>query len=202
MCVKSGCRLFTTLHRSSPSSNLRVNHTLINNFKTMSMETKSNLKSSMMAGNQSAIYQVESFLEEFYLFRRNVLNGKTEFFCIKPEEEMENSEEKELEKKEESPEEKNWKVLTAEAFNSIVRRAKKLGIGEKKSPRQDIEEYIKSDAVPVFDPIQEYMNKLPKWDGKNHVAALFWQPPTMSIHSATRREVAVTSVFEFPMGNL
>ena len=28
----------------------------------MSMETKSNLKSSMMAGNQSAIYQVESFL--------------------------------------------------------------------------------------------------------------------------------------------
>ena len=117
------------------------------------METKSNLKSSMMAGNQSAIYQVESFLEEFYLFRRNVLNGKTEFFCIKPEEEMENSEEKELEKKEEnpkkeeSPEEKNWKVLTAEAFNSIVRRAKKLGIGEKKSPRQDIEEYIKSERV-------------------------------------------------------
>ena len=106
----------------------------------MIMETKSNLKSSMMAGNQSAIYQVESFLEEFYLFRRNVLNGKTEFFCIKPEEEMEeeekeDSEEKELEKKEEtlkeeSPEEKNWKVLTAEAFNSIVRRAKKLGIGE------------------------------------------------------------------------
>ena len=191
-----------TLHHPSPSSNLRVNHNIINNFKTMSMETKSNLKSSMMAGNQSAIYQVESFLEESYLFRRNVLNGKTEFFCIKPEEEMENSEEKELEKKEESPEEKNWKVLTAEAFNSIVRRAKKLGIDEKKSPRQDIEEYIKSDAVPVFDPIQEYMNKLPKWDGKNHVAALFWQPPTMSIHSATRREVAVTSVFEFPMGNL
>ena len=152
----------------------------------MIMETKTNLKSSMMAGNQSAIYQVESFLEEFYLFRRNVLNGKTEFFCIKPEEEMEDSEEKELEKKEEnpkkeeSPEEKNWKVLTAEAFNSIVRRAKKLGIGEKKSPRQDIEEYIKSDAVPVFDPIQEYMNKLPKWDGKNHVAALFGRIPGLT----------------------
>lgn len=126
------------------------------------METKSNLKSSMMAGNQSAIYQVESFLEEFYLFRRNVLNGKTEFYCINPEEE------------------KNWKVLTAEAFNSIVRRAKKLGIGEKKSPRQDIEEYIKSDAVPVFDPIQEYMNKLPKWDGKNHVAALFGRIPGLT----------------------
>ena len=53
------------------------------------METKTNLKSSMKVGNQSAVYQVESFLEESYLFRRNVLNGKTEFFCIKPEEEME-----------------------------------------------------------------------------------------------------------------
>ena len=97
----------------------------------------------MMAGNKSAIYQVESYLEEFYLFRRNVLNRKTEFFCINPEEEMEDSEEKELEKKEENPKketpkEKNWKVLTDEAFNSIVRRAKKLGIGEKKSPRQYI----------------------------------------------------------------
>ena len=166
------------------------------------MEEKRNFKSSMMTGNQLAIYQVESFLEESYLFRRNVLNGKTEFICIKPvkeleEEEPENSEakenseikeiseKKELEKKEvtlkeENPEEKNWKILTAEAFNSIVRRAKKLGIGEQKSPRQDIEEYIKSDAVLVFDPIQEYMNKLPKWDGKNHVAALFGRIPGLT----------------------
>ena len=153
------------------------------------MEEKSNFKSSMMTGNQLAIYQVESFLEESYLFRRNVLNGKTEFICIKPvkeleEEEPENSEEKELEKKEETlkvnPEEKTWQILTAEAFNSIVRRAKKLGIGEQKSPRQDIEEYIKSDAVPVFDPIREYMNKLPKWDGKNHVAALFSRIPGLT----------------------
>ena len=167
------------------------------------MEEKRNFKSSMMTGNQLAIYQVESFLEESYLFRRNVLNGKTEFICIKPvkeleEEEPENSEakenseikeisgEKELEKKEvtqkkeENPEKKTWQVLTAEAFNSIVRRAKKLGIGEQKSPRQDIEEYIKSDAVPVFDPIREYMNKLPKWDGKNHVAALFGRIPGLT----------------------
>ena len=167
------------------------------------MEEKRNFKSSMMTGSKLAIYQVESFLEESYLFRRNVLNGKTEFICIKTvkeleEEEPENSEEKEnseikeisgvkelekkeeTQKKEENPEEKTWQILTAEAFNSIVRRAKKLGIGEQKSPRQDIEEYIKSDAVPVFDPIQEYMNKLPKWDGKNHVAALFGRIPGLT----------------------
>ena len=179
------------------------------------MDETRNFKSSMMTGSKLAIYQVESFLEESYLFRRNVLNGKTEFICINPEKDMEeeepeNSEEKEnsgikeisgekenseikeisgekelekkevTQKKEENPEEKIWQVLTAEAFNSIVRRAKKLGIGEKKSPRQDIEEYIKSDAVPVFDPIREYMNKLPKWDGKNHVAALFSRIPGLT----------------------
>ena len=119
------------------------------------MEEKRNFKSSMMTGNQLAIYQVESFLEESYVFRRSVLNGKTELICIKPvkelgEEEPGNSEvrekseikesagEKELEKKEvtqkkeENPEKKTWQVLTAEAFNSIVRRAKKLGIGAQK----------------------------------------------------------------------
>lgn len=49
------------------------------------MEEKRNFKSSMMTGSKLAIYQVESFLEESYLFRRNVLNGKTEFICINPE---------------------------------------------------------------------------------------------------------------------
>ena len=34
------------------------------------MEEKRNFKSSMMTGSQLAIYQVESFLEESYLFRR------------------------------------------------------------------------------------------------------------------------------------
>ena len=98
------------------------------------MEEKRNFKSSMMTGNQLAIYQVESFLEESYLFRRNVLNGKTEFICIKPvkeleEEEPENSEEKEnseikeisgekelekkevTQKKEENPERKPGRFL-------------------------------------------------------------------------------------------
>ena len=46
--------------------------------------------------------------------------------------------------------------------------------------KQSYEEYIKSDAVPVFDPIQEYMNKLPKWDGKNHVSALFGRIPGLT----------------------
>ena len=141
------------------------------------------MSSMMMTGNQSAIYLVESFLEENFLFRRNLLNGKTEFLRTSNNTEEENSVKKNNPKEEKMTEEEekpDWQVLTAEAFNSIVRQAKKLGIGDNKSPRQDIEEYIKSDAVPLFDPIKEFLEQLPKWDGKNHVAALFGRIPGLT----------------------
>ena len=45
-------------------------------------EMNQEMSSMMMTGNQSAIYLVESFLEENFLFRRNLLSGKTEFLRI------------------------------------------------------------------------------------------------------------------------
>lgn len=118
--------------------------------------SNANQSSIEMTSIGSAIYQVESFLDEFFRFRRNIVSGKSEYM-VNPE----NEEDKPI-----------WKVFTSEAFNSIVRKAKKLGIGGKKSPRQDIEEYIHSEDIPEFDPIKEYLEHLPKWDGQNHVAAL------------------------------
>ena len=143
----------------------------------------------MVAGNQSAALLAESFLDEFYLFRRNVLSGKTEYYTVIDD--SEESTDKEVETAKETEEEtakreidetiqKNWKVLTPEAINSIVRHAKKLGIGGKKSPRQDIVEYLTSEDIPLFDPIREYLENLPKWDGKNHVAALFSRIPGLT----------------------
>lgn len=123
--------------------------------------SNANQSSIEMTSIGSAIYQVESFLDEFFRFRRNIVSGKSEYM-VNPE----NEEDKPI-----------WKVFTSEAFNSIVRKAKKLGIGGKKSPRQDIEEYIHSEDIPEFDPIKEYLEHLPKWDGQNHVAALFGRIP-------------------------
>ena len=120
------------------------------------------MSSMMMTGNQSAIYLVESFLEENFLFRRNQLSGKTEFLTITEEAGEDKAEETSKEPPAPKEEKPNWQVLNAEVFNSIVRQAKKLGIGDNKSPRQDIDEYIKSDAVPLFDPIKEYLEHLPK----------------------------------------
>jgi predicted P-loop ATPase len=41
-------------------------------------------------------------------------------------------------------------------------------------------EYIHSEEVPVFDPIQVYLSELPAWDGQNYVAQLFSRLPGVS----------------------
>ena len=128
-----------------------------------------NGSSEMMFESGSDFSMVESFLDEYYLFRRNILSGKTEYLIIKKDDESE------LEEKD-----GDWKVLTNNAFNSIVRHAKRLGIGENKSPRQDIDEFINSEEVPVYNPIKEYLESLPKWDGQNQVAELFGRIPGLT----------------------
>ncbi len=138
---------------------------------------KNNLKTDIeaslikMTEMQEAIYEVEAFLDENYMFRRNVLSGKSEVaMCLpneSPEEDASAVKSKQME----------WKPITAEVVNSIVRHAKKEGIGGDKSPRQNIEEYINSDAVVTYDPVNEFLGNLPDWDGKNHVANLFSRIP-------------------------
>ena len=115
---------------------------------------------------------VELFLNENYCFRRNMLNGKVEF-AIKPEVEAP-VEETDVEASDESI---IWRPLTQEALNSIIRRAKKEQVCEKGSPKTEIMEFVHSDDVPVHNPIDNYMNLLPKWDGQNHIAQLFNRLP-------------------------
>ncbi|MBR6195193.1 MAG: helicase [Prevotella sp.] len=105
---------------------------------------------------QTGALEVELFLRENYLFRRNVLNGKVEF-ATKPAE----------------GQQEVWKKLTPSALNSIVIRAKREQICEKGSPKTDIVEFVNSDEVDRFDPIADYLENLPQWDGENHVAKLF-----------------------------
>ncbi|WP_028902932.1 VapE domain-containing protein [Prevotella sp. P6B4] len=107
---------------------------------------------------------VEQFLSDNYQFRRNVLNGKVEYVTLSAE----------------PPDSQPvWRTLTPEALNSIVRKAKQEQI-TKNSPKTDIQEVIYSDATPVYDPIFEFLTRLPKWDGKNHLARLFSRLPGIS----------------------
>ena len=142
------------------------------------MNKQLNEMSLLMTGSGSSIYMVESFMEEHYAFRRNLLSGKTEMAVLKDIDEGSSVDEKEETTLQNSN--LKWEVMTKEKVNSIVRAAKKMGVGGKKSPQQDIEEYICSDVVPDFDPIRAYLMGLPKWDGKNHVAELFSRIPGLT----------------------
>ena len=106
---------------------------------------------------------VQQFLQDNYLFRRNVLNGKVEL-ATKPSED-------------EAP---SWRPLTQEALNSIIIRAKREGVCEKGSPKTDIVEYVHSEEIRLHNPIGEFINGLPQWDGQNHLAQLFSRLPGLS----------------------
>lgn len=119
-----------------------------------------------------ATLAVELFLNENYYFRRNVLNGKVEF-AIKYD-----ADAPEKEADAEKPDDSlDWRPLTQEVMNSIIRRAKKEEVCEKGSPKTELMEFVYSDDVPVHNPIGDYMKHLPQWDGKNHIAQLFSRLP-------------------------
>ncbi|MCR4583171.1 MAG: DUF3874 domain-containing protein [Prevotella sp.] len=106
---------------------------------------------------------IEQFLNQHFLFRRNVLNGMEEFI-IKSEDGLPGP----------------FLPLTKTAINSIVICAKKEGLLAKKSPRTGILEYLDSDEVPTYNPIEDYLFHLPGWDGHNHVADLLARLPGLS----------------------
>ena len=79
------------------------------------------------------------FLNEYYSFRRNVLNGKVEFA------------EKQDATDGQMPEEPtDFRVLTPAALNSIIIRAKREGVCEKGSPKQNIVDYVGSEIPDEF----------------------------------------------------
>ena len=114
-----------------------------------------------------ATLAVEQFLNENYLFRRNILNGKVEY-VIKPSKEDAEASGGEL---------PVWQPLTQRSVNSMIRRAKKEQVCKKGSPKTEIKEFVDSDDIPVFNPIGQFLASLPKWDGQNHIAKLFSRIP-------------------------
>ena len=120
------------------------------------------LNGEALSASLEGMLAVEEFLRDNYCFRRNVLNGKIEFTTLKSGVQL-----------------SEFRPLTQEALNSIVLRAKRMEISEG-NPKSDITEYVHSEEVPVYNPIEEFLNGLPAWDGQNHVANLFGRLPGVS----------------------
>ena len=133
--------------------------------------------------SQQGTLAIELFLMENYRFRRNILNGKVEFAILPKAVQTAGgntvglsdslscaSSEADLE----------FRTLTPAALNSIIIRAKREEVLEKGSPKSEIKDYVESEEVPEFNPIQVFLDGLPVWDGQNHIARVFSRIPGLS----------------------
>ena len=107
-----------------------------------------------------AVFETESFLQENYEFRRNILSGKTEVKSI------ESSDDK-------------WIILTTEVLNSIILRAKKEEIGDT-LVQGIIHQIVNSDSIAKWNPVMHFLENLPAWDQQNHVVSLFKRIPGLT----------------------
>ena len=112
--------------------------------------------------SQGGLLAVEQFLQDNYLFRRNVLNGKIEFATLPVKDVPE------------------YRELSPEAEMSIIIRARKELADEKCNPKTDIQDLLRSEEVVAYDPIREFLDGLPQWDGQNHVARIFSRLPGLT----------------------
>jgi predicted P-loop ATPase len=112
---------------------------------------------------------IEQFLKDNYLFRQNILSGKVEFTPLP-----------EAGTSADGLSTIKFQPLTQKALNSIVIHAKREHMLEKGSPKTEISEFLESNEIPVFNPVQVFFDGLPQWDGQNHVARLFSRLPGLS----------------------
>ena len=110
-----------------------------------------NEAATLVAANPN-LMQIEEFFEQNYLFRNNVLNGRYEVARVGQNPLV-------------------YQHLTTERWNSIVWNLE-MALPDVKSIKNYAELYVYSEHTPLFDPIKDYLEHLPSWDGKDHVGRL------------------------------
>ena len=76
-------------------------------------------------------------------------------------------------------EDQTFKPLTEEVRNDMTLQAIELGI---KGWDQNVNRFIDSTRIEQYDPVNTWLNKLPEWDGKDHIADLAKRVPTDQPH--------------------
>ena len=122
------------------------------------------IEGEALCASTKGMLESEQFLQDNYVFRQNVLNGKVEF----------------VEKASDGGPSADFQPLTQQALNSIIVRALREGVCENGNPQTEIKLLVQSNEVPQYNPIQDFLNHLPQWDGQNHVARLFSRLPGIS----------------------
>ena len=94
--------------------------------------------------------KINIFLRENYELRKNVMRGVAEF-------------------RDRNGLGFDFRDLTEEARNSITMRAMSMGI---RCWDKDIRRYVNSDEIEPYDPLEDFLDQLPRWDGRDRVTPL------------------------------
>lgn len=100
--------------------------------------------------------RTQAFMENRYELRRNTLTGVVEY---RPRDGRELP----------------FKNLTQQVMNSMTQDALMEGL---KSWDKDMQRYINSDKIKDFDPVNDYLEHLPAWDGIDRIGPLAALIPT------------------------
>ena len=120
------------------------------------MERKGIQRTKTIPAETLMTMKVNIFLNENYELRRNVMRGVAEY-------------------RTRTGLGFSFQDLTEEARNSITMRAMEQGI---RCWDKDIRRYVNSDDIERYDPVNDYLEHLPRWDGKDRVTPLAERVPT------------------------
>ena len=110
--------------------------------------------------SQLLTYKTEAFLNSRYELRKNVMTGVAQY-------------------RSKDTFDYRFSDLTKEVMNTMSIRALKAGLD---SWDKDIKRYVESTMIPEFDPVNEWLEQLPKWDGRDRVTPLAERIQTSNPH--------------------
>ena len=155
-CFRSGIPEEDVVRWTKISRNLELFEEIRETIHMVYQLSKCFGKKPVMPAEQLLSIKTDEFMKRRYEFRRNMLAGEVEFrargsYYI------------------------HFAPVTETVLNSIGLNAQAEGLALWD---RDVKRYVYSDRVPVFYPLEDYLEYLPEWDGKDHIRALADTLPT------------------------
>ena len=161
-CFHSGIPEEDTVRWTIAHYYLRPQEFLVRNtIQNIYMECKGFGKKVSLTQDQEMVLRQDEFMKRRYEFRYNTLTTEVEYrernsFCF------------------------YFRPLTERVQNSITLNGQIEGI---KMWNIDVARYLHSDRVPVYQPVEEFLNSLPRsWDGKDRIRELADRVPCDNPH--------------------